>query len=67
MSTEKEWLAILTQATNYSDLQNAFARMSIEAKATNDGEALAAIIDESMRRIEQERTRDALPTSHFFK
>lgn len=36
MSTEKEWLAILTQATNYSDLQNAFARMSIEAKATSE-------------------------------
>ena len=36
MSTEKEWLAILTQATTYSDLQNAFARMSIEAKASSE-------------------------------
>ncbi len=63
--TDKSWLAILGQATSYRELQQVFSQMASEANATSDPLALAASIDEAIRRIEQERTRDSSELETF--
>jgi hypothetical protein len=58
MSETKDWLARLDQATSYRELQSAVSQMFAAANSTNDSAALAAAIDEAIRRIENERARD---------
>ena len=58
MSAEKEWLALLEKATSYGDLRSVFNRMSVESETADNGDSMAASIDEAIRRIEQERARD---------
>ncbi len=58
MSAEKDWLTLLDKATSYGDLQSAFNRMRIESQTADNGDSMAASIDEAIRRIEQERARD---------
>lgn len=65
MSAEKDWLTILAQASSYSDLQNAFDRMSVESKTSVDGDAMVASIDEAIRRIEMERANDQAELEGF--
>jgi len=40
MSIEKDWLTMLEKATNYSELQSAFARMNVDSQSTDDGDAM---------------------------
>ncbi len=63
--TDKSWLAVLDQATNYRELQQVFSQMASEANTTSDALALAASIDEAIRRIEQERARDSSELDSF--
>jgi len=63
--TDKSWLAVLEQATSYRELQQVFSRMAEEANATSDPLALAASIDEAIRRIEHERARDSSELDSF--
>ncbi len=65
MSDQNDWLAMLSKATSYNELQQVFVSMSIEAQSTDKGEALAATIDEAIRRIEQERVRDQSELDSF--
>ena len=65
MSDEKDWLTMLDHATSYGDLQHAFNRMSVESQTTNNGDAMAASIDEAIRRIELERARDQAELDGF--
>ncbi len=65
MSTEKEWLTLLDKATSYGDLQSAFNRMSVESQTADNGDSMAASIDEAIRRIEQERARDQAELDGF--
>jgi len=65
MSAEKDWLFMLEKATNYSELQSAFARMIVDSQSTDDGDALVASIDEAIRRIEMERARDQTELDGF--
>lgn len=58
MTTHNRWLDVLQNATSYSELQNVFSEMALEASSTDNAPALAASIDEAIRRIEQERDRD---------
>ena len=59
MATHRSWLDVLQNATSYRELQNVFSQMVLEASSTDDAPALAASIDEAIRRIEEERVRDA--------
>jgi len=52
------WLDVLQNATSYRELQSVFSQMALEANSTDDAHALAASIDEAIRRIEAERVRD---------
>ena len=65
MSDEKDWLALLDKATSYGDLQRAFNRMSAESKTADNGNSMAASIDEAIRRIEHERARDQAELDGF--
>lgn len=65
MSAEKDWLMLLDKATSYRDLQSAFHRMSVESQTTDNGDAMAVSIDEAIRRIEQERSRDQAELDGF--
>ena len=65
MSDEKDWLTMLTNATTYGDLRIVFNRMDVESQTVGDGEALVASIDEAIRRIEQERSRDQAELDGF--
>ena len=63
--TDKSWLAVLEQATSYRELQQVFTQMASEANTTSEPLALAASIDEAIRRIEQERARDSSELDSF--
>lgn len=63
--TDKSWLAILDQATSYRELQQVFSQMATEASTNSEPLALAASIDEAIRRIEQERARDSSELDAF--
>ncbi len=65
VNAERTWLSLLNGATNYSELQNAFELMSVDAQSTDDSEAMIASIDEAIRRIERERARDQNRTRWF--
>jgi len=65
MSSEKDWLTMLAQASNYADLQVAFDRMSVESETAVDGDAMVASIDEAIRRIERERASDQAELEGF--
>lgn len=65
MNAERTWLSLLNGATNYSELQNAFELMSVDAQSTDDSEAMIASIDEAIRRIERERARDQTELDGF--
>lgn len=58
MSSASEWLTRLEQATTYRELQELFSRLAAEARATSDGRQLARSIDDAIRRILEERSRD---------
>ncbi len=58
LSAENDWLAMLEKATTYGDLQRVFVQMHAASQAANDGDVMVASIDEAIRRIEQERSRD---------
>ncbi len=65
MNAERTWLTLLNGATNYGELQNAFEHMTVDAQSSGDSEAMIASIDEAIRRIEQERTRDQAELDGF--
>ena len=65
MATPQSWLETLDQATSYRELQAAFSKMSAAASTTSDPTALAGAIDEAIRRIEQERSRDQAELATF--
>jgi hypothetical protein len=48
----------LNTATTYKDLQEVFSELSSQAQAGGENADLARTIDEAVRRLEQERTRD---------
>jgi len=59
------WLTVLEQATNYRELQSVFSQMATVADAPHIASDLAASIDEAIRRIEQERSRDSSELEKF--
>ena len=65
MADNQGWLDVLQNATNYRELQSVFSQMAAEANATNDATTLAASIDEAIRRIEEERSRDKSELENF--
>ena len=58
MSAVPLWLDRLSQATNYRELQEIFGQIVGAVQAGGDHAALAASIDEAIRRLEWERARD---------
>lgn len=58
MSTEQRWLQRLNEAIDYQQLQSIFTQMAAEAMEASDSRQLIASIDDAIRRIEAERSRD---------
>lgn len=58
MSLTAQWLARLSSATGYDELQDVFAAMAADARTTDEPEALAGSIDEAIERLRRERARD---------
>ena len=65
MADHHLWLEALQRATNYRELQSVFSQMAAYASASNNASDLAASLDEAIRRIEQERSRDSLELEKF--
>jgi predicted nucleic acid-binding Zn-ribbon protein len=59
------WLEVLQGATNYRELQSVFSQMAADANAVNNATDLVDSIDEAIRRIEQERSRDSSELEKF--
>lgn len=60
MSHHPLWLERLSRATNYGDLQQVFTDILADAQSAGDNAALVQCIDEAIRRLEEERSRDEI-------
>lgn len=65
MTTDPTWLQSLQQATTYRQLQEAFDQMSLAIASRSVQHDAAGLIDEAIRRIEQERIRDQAELAEF--
>lgn len=65
MSSNPAWLEALQHATTYRQLQDAFDQMSLAAAHQDPDGTLASLIDEAIRRIEQERVHDEAELAEF--
>ncbi|MFO0911751.1 MAG: hypothetical protein U0795_02235 [Pirellulales bacterium] len=65
-NSDPTWLARLSAATDYGQLDELFSQMAAEARRPGaDAESLAAAIDAAIRRIEEERARDTAQLAEF--
>lgn len=65
-NSDPTWLARLSAATDYGQLDELFSQIAAEARRPGaDAESLAAAIDMAIRRIEEERARDTAQLAEF--
>ena len=58
MTARSDWLERLGRATDYGQLQSLFSELLADANLSARGGEMAESIDEAIRRLEQERSRD---------